>query len=1684
MKANNIRKVTSVTTVVAMLFSFFWPWIGLIPSANAALATTWPVSPFTTFPNWFQDAWGLPLELMEAADGKGISAAVVAWNELSEQIGFWWEWFWFSADATMPTAAWDASIVQAVEASFAPQPNPTDWLQSAFTRIRIRIDVPNIWEYTVTYPYWERTYDVTDPEDLIINDTTDVWCFSQPGVSLCDTVAEYDAVLAGEIWPFVTWETFELNPLDTDPLLIDGITWKRYIGIAWEERPIKNGPNWNIFRVDGPNIGWPWINSIETDLFEVTWRIATIDSTPPAIGATSPASAQVLSENVWLTINASDDLWVRKVTMDVWSLGNTLKTTINWSQVVPSSASPATWSWTFTINTVTNTLTYDISTSWLSWVQTEASLRWPAATWANWAVIASLPLTSSKSWILTYPQNVEADIINWNTYISISTWWFPNWEVRWQVLPQSDLKTLVRNSWTATAWTWFLEIAALDRVWTFSLPISITDWSNSTSWTFELTVSPPPAPVITTQNLTTSWSALTISWTWVANSTIELFSWSTVIASWTVNGAWIFSFAWVSLTEWTNVFQASIKDVAWNPSDLSNTLTVIMDTVAPDAPVITDVSWTLVNTPTITVNWTAEADSTVSIKKWSLTIATWTADWSWAFSVAWVPLAQWLNTLSATSTDLAWNTSGPSGNLTVTLDSVAPAWTVTFPAWSVTKNQTEQVNLTISETWSFSASWAWVVWTLTWDIVSSTWITVTLAIWDWLKNLDVLFSDLAWNSSVVSASITLDTTAPAAPTITSDNLTTSWTTVTITWTWEANATVDILDWTWSIIASWSVDPQWAFSVSGVPVVAWLNSIQARLTDAAWNVSDNSTQPVSVVVDRDAPDAAVISSTPNLTSSSTTTIVWTWEANIAVTVFRSSVAVWNWTVDWSWALTITWVSLAEWSNAFTVKLTDAAWNISASSNSVTVTRDSLAPTVTNLQTLNITHQLADISFNFTDSNFTIWTWTWAVSYGTWWSLSNAWTSNVAFTAWTPNSGLSSLAWMLPSTTYGFSLSLIDNAGNTATSTGSFATASSPISLSGWSVAETWSTNVAGATIPSWGSLQLNWTNILISSNPADPNSITGSLSLSWITSLSIEWGNWNWIILAPTLVSSWTAWEASAWEISWLISSSFWSWAVWSVLQTVKVWWESWVSILANWWLFTLSISVPSSNSWQVLSLIRSTDGTTWQLNTPDNSCTVDSNKMCTFNTDHLSFFASLDLVDTIPNTLSFASLTWRGLNAVETSETLTATWTNTWASVTVANWLISINSGALSTTWTINNWDTVKLQLTNSPANSTTVTATISVWTTQVWSFSSTTLATTVSSGGGGGGGWGGGWLFVDTCTNWDKSWNSYDWKCDALTNSSSDSSSGASSSWNGSVTTNSGSTSVTGWKSRFSDIDDSFAKDDILEFVEKWILKWYEDWTFRPNSPITRAEFLAIVMKALDVKLDESLTKTNFKDIPEVWMIKYIEKAWDYWIKGQTINGELRFRPNDPISRAEAMAILLNIAWIAPSEMTDSSFSDIPATWMISYLEKVKELGIAWWQVISWTLKFRPNDSLSRAEATRVLKKTLGVKNMKTYTIEITSSWVSPQTITINKWDKVNFINKDSAPHWPASWMHPVHTGYPGSDIKKCWTPEQSKIFDACKWLAKDEAFTFIFNEVWEWGFHDHLDVSVAALRWKIIVK
>ena len=94
--------------------------------------------------------------------------------------------------------------------------------------------------------------------------------------------------------------------------------------------------------------------------------------------------------------------------------------------------------------------------------------------------------------------------------------------------------------------------------------------------------------------------------------------------------------------------------------------------------------------------------------------------------------------------------------------------------------------------------------------------------------------------------------------------------------------------------------------------------------------------------------------------------------------------------------------------------------------------------------------------------------------------------------------------------------------------------------------------------------------------------------------------------------------------------------------------------------------------------------------------------------------------------------------------------------------------------------------------------------------------------------------------------------------------------------------------------------------------------------------------------------------------------------------------------------------------------------------------------------------------------------------TISFTGGSFEPSNFTVDVGATVTFknISLDKV-MWPATALHPTHTIYPGSSIGKCGTDEAGSIFDACSSVDPGDSYSFTFDEVGEWKYHNHLKPS-----------
>ena len=172
------------------------------------------------------------------------------------------------------------------------------------------------------------------------------------------------------------------------------------------------------------------------------------------------------------------------------------------------------------------------------------------------------------------------------------------------------------------------------------------------------------------------------------------------------------------------------------------------------------------------------------------------------------------------------------------------------------------------------------------------------------------------------------------------------------------------------------------------------------------------------------------------------------------------------------------------------------------------------------------------------------------------------------------------------------------------------------------------------------------------------------------------------------------------------------------------------------------------------------------------------------------------------------------------------------------------------------------------------------------------------------------------------------------------------------------------------TDIQGHWAQNTINKWVDKGDISGYPDGTFRPNNMITRAEFVVLVNNAM------GYTKSGyayFSDVPSHYWGK---NAIQTGVAAGYISGDGNgiFRPNDPVTRQEAAAMISRILDLKQNESRAYRYTDSYAisNWAKGVVGAVSEAGIMAGYPDG---SFGPNKVLTRAEAVLALDKTMNYK-------------------------------------------------------------------------------------------------------------
>jgi|GEM_PF-6756362 len=471
-------------------------------------------------------------------------------------------------------------------------------------------------------------------------------------------------------------------------------------------------------------------------------------------------------------------------------------------------------------------------------------------------------------------------------------------------------------------------------------------------------------------------------------ATVTLYEGNTVLGTAVAgsNGAWAITVN-TALTSAVHNLTYKVTDVAGNISQASPVLALTVDTVAPSAPTTLDLLATsdsgasstdnLTNVAQPTLTGKAEANAIVTLYEGSTVVGSGLADASgnWQITLS-QPLPDIAHTLTAKATDVAGNTSGASTSLAVTIDTVTSAPSaLALAAASNSGLTTDNITNVLQPTITGKAELGATVNLYEKGILLGTAVANTsTGVWSIVVNtrldegphqLTAVATDVAGNVSQPSTlEITIDTLLPDMPTLMLDPFYDSGvsnadglTKVTLPrlfGTAEAGATVALFDGGTKLLTTvadstgnWSVTLTTALS-------ATIHNLTATATDVAGNVSQPSAVLAitvdTAIVTPPAPDLVAASdsgssNTDNITSVTLPTLTGKTEANASVALFDGTVQIGTAVADGSgnWQITLS-QPLVDAVHSFTIIATDVAGNVSAKSPALSVTIDTISPTI--------------------------------------------------------------------------------------------------------------------------------------------------------------------------------------------------------------------------------------------------------------------------------------------------------------------------------------------------------------------------------------------------------------------------------------------------------------------------------------------------------------------------------------------------------------------------------------------------------------------------------------------------------------------------------------------------------------------------------------------------------------------
>lgn len=192
-----------------------------------------------------------------------------------------------------------------------------------------------------------------------------------------------------------------------------------------------------------------------------------------------------------------------------------------------------------------------------------------------------------------------------------------------------------------------------------------------------------------------------------------------------------------------------------------------------------------------------------------------------------------------------------------------------------------------------------------------------------------------------------------------------------------------------------------------------------------------------------------------------------------------------------------------------------------------------------------------------------------------------------------------------------------------------------------------------------------------------------------------------------------------------------------------------------------------------------------------------------------------------------------------------------------------------------------------------------------------------------------------------------------------------------------------------FRDTAGHWAEKTLTEWQEQGLIDGYSDGGFHPNAPVTRAEFVKLLNRALNFTAESAISFTDVKE-SDWFYAEAVKAAAAGYAQGS--NGA--FRPERAITRAEAAAMIARAVNLTADEKRADAFADaaaIPA-WAKGSVGAAAESGYMNGYPDG---TFGAGNYITRAEAVVTLERVR--KDVQSVTVEKAGTTLENETVAGN---------------------------------------------------------------------------------------